>query len=36
MTTYKRQYLPGYTGFVPLKKEIFGCTQGDVNRITTG
>jgi len=33
---FKKQYLPGYTGFVPKKNEIFGCTAGDINRILTG
>lgn len=32
---YKKQYLPGYTGHVPKKNEIFGCTAGDINRILT-
>jgi len=30
---YDREYLPGYTGHVPKKNEIFGCTAGDINRI---
>ena len=29
-------YLPGYTGHVPFKKEIYGCTLGDINRLVTG
>ena len=33
---YKKEYLPGYTGHVPKKNEIFGCTAGDINRIITG
>ena len=32
---YKKEYLPGYTGHVPKKNEIFGCTAGDINRIIT-
>ena len=30
---YKREYLPGYTGHVPKKNNVFGCTAGDINRI---
>jgi hypothetical protein len=30
---YRKEYLPGYTGHVPKKMEIFGCTSGDTNRI---
>jgi hypothetical protein len=30
---YKKNYLPGYTGHVPKKNEIFGCTAGDTNRL---
>ena len=33
---YRKEYLPGYTGHVPKKNEIFGCTTGDINRIITG
>jgi hypothetical protein len=33
---YKKEYLPGYTGHVPKKNEIFGCTAGDINKILTG
>lgn len=33
---FRKDYLPGYTGHVPKKNEIFGCTAGDVNRIITG
>lgn len=36
MTTeidFKKEYLPGYTGHVPKRMEIFGCTAGDANRI---
>ena len=29
-------YLPGYTGHVPYKKEIYGCTLGDINKIVMG
>ena len=30
---YDKQYLPGYTGHVPKKNEVFGCTAGDINRL---
>ena len=30
---YTKEYLPGYTGHVPQKNNIFGCTAGDINRI---
>jgi hypothetical protein len=30
---YKKEYLPGYTGHVPQKNAIFGCTAGDINKI---
>ena len=33
---YDKQYLPGYTGHVPKKNDIFGCTAGDINKILTG
>lgn len=33
---FRKEYLPGYTGHVPKKNEIFGCTTGDINRIITG
>ena len=32
---YKKEYLPGYTGHVPKKNDIFGCTAGDINKILT-
>jgi hypothetical protein len=32
---YNKNYLPGYTGHVPKKNEIYGCTSGDINRIIT-
>ena len=32
---YSKNYLPGYTGHVPKKNEIFGCTSGDTNRLIT-
>lgn len=32
---YRKDYLPGYTGHVPKKNEIYGCTAGDINRILT-
>lgn len=33
---YRKEYLPGYTGHVPKKNDVFGCTTGDINRIITG
>lgn len=30
---FRKEYLPGYTGHVPKKMEIYGCTSGDTNRI---
>jgi hypothetical protein len=35
MVDYKKEYLPGYTGHVPKKNDIFGCTAGDINKILT-
>ena len=32
-TTFKKEYLPGYTGHVPAKNDMFGMTAGDINRI---
>lgn len=29
---FNKEYLPGYTGFVPTKNDHFGMTAGDVNR----
>ena len=29
---WQREYLPGYTGFVPVKSELFGKTAGTINR----
>ena len=29
---WAREYLPGYTGFVPVKNELFGKTAGTINR----
>lgn len=29
---YKKEYLPGYTGHVPKKNDVFGMTAGEVNR----
>lgn len=29
---FDKEYLPGYTGFVPQKNEIFGMTAGEINR----
>lgn len=31
-TAYNRQYLPGYTGFVPNRSDMFGLTAGEINR----
>ena len=31
-TPFVKQYLPGYTGFVPSKNELFGMTAGDINK----
>jgi hypothetical protein len=33
---YRKEYLPGYTGHVPFKNDIYGCTAGDINKIITG
>lgn len=30
---YRKEYLPGYTGHVPKKNDIYGCTAGDINKI---
>ena len=30
---YKKEYLPGYTGFVPTKNDRFGMTSGDINKL---
>jgi hypothetical protein len=30
---YKKQYLPGYSGHVPRKNDLFGITAGDANQI---
>ena len=35
-TPFNTDYLPGYTGHIPYKKEIYGCTMGDINRIVMG
>ena len=29
---FRKEYLPGYTGFVPNKSDLFGMTAGDINR----
>jgi hypothetical protein len=29
---FKKEYLPGYTGHVPQKNELFAMTAGDINR----
>ena len=28
----KKDYLPGYTGFVARKKDVYGCTDGEISR----
>ena len=30
---FRKEYLPGYTGHVPKKMEVFGCTAGETNKI---
>ena len=30
---YKREFLPGYTGHVPQKNDLFGVSEGDANKI---
>ena len=32
---YQKEYLPGYTGHVPKKNDVYGCTAGDINKIIT-
>jgi len=32
---YEKNYLPGYTGHVPNKNYIYGCTAGDINNLIT-
>jgi len=29
---WAKEYLPGYTGFVPMKNELFGKTAGMINK----
>ena len=29
---YKTDFLPGYTGHVPNKKEVYGVTMGEITR----
>lgn len=29
---YRRNYLPGYTGFVPTKNDFFAMTAGKINK----
>jgi len=36
MVDFRKEYLPGYTGHVPKKNEIYGLTMGDINRVLTG
>ncbi len=33
---HKKEYLPGYTGFVPKKNDMFGLTVGETRRQLTG
>jgi hypothetical protein len=35
---FNKEYLPGYTGHVPTKNDMFGMTAGDINRqiVTNG
>jgi len=28
----RKEYLPGYTGHVAMKKNIIGCTEGEIGR----
>jgi len=35
-TPFQKDYLPGYTGHIPYRKEIYGCTIGDINKIVSG
>jgi len=30
---FRKEYLPGYTGFVPTKNDRFGMTSGEINKI---
>jgi hypothetical protein len=30
---YNKRYLPGYSGHVPRKNDLFGITAGDANKI---
>ena len=30
---YKKEYLPGYTGHVPNKNDLYGITAGDANKV---
>ena len=30
---YRKEFLPGYTGHVPHKNDLFGVTEGDANKI---
>ena len=32
---YKKNFLPGYTGHVPQKADLFGCSSGDINKLVT-
>ena len=29
---FKKEYLPGYTGHVPAKNDMFGMTAGSINK----
>lgn len=31
-TDFTKEYLPGYTGHVPSKNDMFGKTAGEINR----
>ncbi len=33
---YDKNYLPGYTGHVPQRNDIFGMTSGDTNKLVVG
>lgn len=33
---HKNDFLPGYTGHVPNKKEIYGVTMGEITRQVAG
>lgn len=35
MNLQRKEYLPGYTGHVAMKKNIIGCTEGEIGRQLT-